>query len=116
MNLQAKMRDLDLSVYDLPQTLALRVGLHYGPVTRMHDPITRRESIFGAQVAHAARIEPLAVPGAILASEAYISALALDKPSTVSSRYIGRKKLKGQDTPVRLFAINGYYAQSPKEQ
>ena len=110
LKLQEKMSSLDLSAHCLPQTLALRVGLHYGPVTRMPDPITQRESVFGAEVAYAARIEPLAVPGAIWASEAYISALALDKPMSVSSRYIGRKKLKGQGEAVRLFAINGLSA------
>ena len=104
--LQNKMQNINFITNDLPETLSLRIGCHYGPVTYADDPITGRPGVFGSQVSHAAKIEPVAVPGAILASEAFASALALSPYNEASSHYIGRQSLKGIARPVRLFSIN----------
>lgn len=104
--LQAKMRSIDLASLELPSTLALRIGAHFGPVTFSDDPITGRPNVFGSQVSYASRIEPIAVPGAIVASEAFVSAMALNPERNATSHYIGRQALKGIPTPVRLFSIN----------
>lgn len=104
--LQNKMQDINLIASNLPETLSLRIGCHYGPVTYADDPITGRPGVFGSQVSYAAKIEPVAVPGSILASEAFASALALSPYTEASSHYIGRHPLKGIMRPVRLFSIN----------
>jgi len=104
--LQNTMQSIDLTASNLPETLNLRIGAHYGPVTYADDPITGRAGVFGSQVSYAAKIEPVAVPGAILASEAFASALALSPYKEASSHYIGRQTLKSIVQPVRLFSIN----------
>ena len=104
--LQNKMQNISFVDSNLPATLSLRIGCHYGPVTYADDPITGRPGVFGSQVSYAAKIEPVAVPGAILASEAFASALALSPYNEASSHYIGRQSLKGIARPVRLFSIN----------
>lgn len=104
--LQKKMRAVDLEAHGLPSTLALRIGAHFGPVMRVTDPLTGRVGVFGSQVSYAARIEPIAVPGSILASEAFASALALTPKGIATSHYVGRQSLKGISEPVRLFSIS----------
>jgi class 3 adenylate cyclase len=49
----------------------IRIGLHTGPVTMHADPVVRRLSYTGAHVTRAARIEPLAKPGQVFASEEF---------------------------------------------
>jgi class 3 adenylate cyclase len=49
----------------------IRVGLHTGPVFMHYDPVVRRLSFTGAHVNRAARIEPVAKPGEVFASEEF---------------------------------------------
>ncbi len=51
--------------------LNLRIGLHCGPVVMHYDPIVRRLGFTGVHVNRAARIEPIAQPGEIFASEEF---------------------------------------------
>ena len=53
----------------LPAGTTLRIGMHTGPVFEAPDPIIGRSNYFGSHVVRAARIEPVATPGA-----AYVSA------------------------------------------
>ena len=51
--------------------LNVRIGLHTGPVFLHYDPVVRRLSFTGAHVTRAARIEPVAKPGDVFASEEF---------------------------------------------
>jgi class 3 adenylate cyclase/tetratricopeptide (TPR) repeat protein len=51
--------------------LNVRVGLHTGPVVMHFDPVVRRIGFTGAHVNRAARIEPVAEPGQVFASEEF---------------------------------------------
>lgn len=55
----------------------VRVGLHTGPVFLHYDPVVRRLSYTGAHVNRAARIEPVARPGEVYASEEFAALSAL---------------------------------------
>ncbi len=55
--------------------LQVRIALHCGPVFRLNDALTARENFYGSHVNRAARLEPLARPGQILASEQFIALL-----------------------------------------
>lgn len=57
--------------------LQFRTGLHTGPVFMHYDPIVRRLGFTGAQVSRAARIEPVAKPGEIYASEEFAAVAEL---------------------------------------
>lgn len=61
------------------QPLNLRVGLHTGPVFLHYDPVVRGLRYTGAHVNRAARIEPVARPGEVYASEEFAALAALDK-------------------------------------
>jgi class 3 adenylate cyclase/tetratricopeptide (TPR) repeat protein len=58
--------------------LNIRVGLHAGPVFRHFDPVVRRLGFTGAHVSRAARIEPIANPGDVFASEEFAALSELD--------------------------------------
>ncbi|MEL7453505.1 MAG: TRAFs-binding domain-containing protein, partial [Pseudomonadota bacterium] len=96
LEMQKEMRVIELTELGLPEKLSLRIGAHYGPVTLRGDPVTGHPTAYGSQVAVAARIEPLAVPGSILASEAFAAALFLSPKHDISTTYLGRRPLKGQ--------------------
>jgi class 3 adenylate cyclase/tetratricopeptide (TPR) repeat protein len=51
--------------------LSMRIGLHTGPVFMHYDPVVRRLDFTGTHVSRAARIEPVATPGQIFASEEF---------------------------------------------
>jgi class 3 adenylate cyclase len=51
--------------------LNIRIGLHTGPVFMHYNPVVRRLGFTGAHVSRAARIEPVAEPGQVFASEEF---------------------------------------------
>jgi class 3 adenylate cyclase/tetratricopeptide (TPR) repeat protein len=51
--------------------LSIRIGLHTGPVVMHYDPVVRSLGFTGAHVNRAARIEPVAKPGEVFASEEF---------------------------------------------
>ncbi len=68
-------------------SLQIRTGLHAGPVFLHHDPILRRLGFSGAHVNRAARIEPVAAPGEILASEEFAALAAISPACGFSVEY-----------------------------
>ena len=73
--------------------LQIRTGLHAGPVFLHQDPIVRRLGFSGAHVNRAARIEPKASPGEILASEEFAALVAISPASGFSMEYATTTKL-----------------------
>lgn len=64
--------------YVTKRTINMRVGLHAGPVLMHFNPVTRREDQTGTHVNRAARIEPVAAPGEVYASEEFAALAELD--------------------------------------
>lgn len=58
--------------------LNIRIGLHTGPVFMHYDSVVRRLGFTGAHVNRAARIEPVAKPGEVFASEEFAALAELD--------------------------------------
>lgn len=56
----------------------------------MHDPVRDETSYFGEHVTRAARIEPVAPPGAVFVTEAFAALLALERPAGFVCEYVGR--------------------------
>lgn len=57
--------------------LNIRIGLHTGPVAIHFNPVTRKIEFTGAHVIRAARIEPVAPPGQVFASEEFAAMVEL---------------------------------------
>ena len=62
LDLQAAMAAIDLHACRLPETLALRLGGHFGPVFEATDPVLHVTNYFGTHVSRTARIEPVTRP------------------------------------------------------
>lgn len=93
------MRDLQL-----PASLGLRIAGHLGPVHEGEDPLQKRPSLFGGQVAVAARIEAVTVPGSIFVSEAFAAALAMSSDA-FRSEYVGQIRIDALMPEYRLYAL-----------
>ncbi len=86
--------------------LQIRTGLHAGPVFLHHDPIVRRLGFSGAHVNRAARIEPKAAPGEILASEEFAALAAISPASGFSMEYaVTTKLVKNYPGIHRLYRV-----------
>ena len=73
----------------LPQDLAIRIGLHVGPVYYAREPVLDRLNFFGTHVNQAARIEPVTSPGNVYASEQFAAFLLAEPDSGLDCRYVG---------------------------
>ena len=93
------VHDTDWESEGLPAGLNLRIGLHAGPVFALTDPVTRQPAYTGAQVSRAARIEPIAPPGEIYASESFAALAELHSIGGCVCSYVGKKaQAKGYGT------------------
>jgi class 3 adenylate cyclase len=86
--------------------LRIRTGLHAGPVFLHQDPIVRRLGFSGAHVNRAARIEPVAEPGGILASEEFAALATITPGIGFSVEYARSGKLyKNYPGTHRLYRV-----------
>ena len=84
---------------------ALRIGLHHGPVFHGHDPIRGVPSYFGTQVSRAARVEPVAPPGAVYVTEPFAALLAECGTRSVAAEYVGRVPLPKRYGEHRMYRL-----------
>lgn len=76
LRLRDAMNGEDWPARGLPAGTTLRIGMHTGPVFEAPDPIIGRANYFGSHVVRAARIEPVAAPGAAYVSTELACTLA----------------------------------------
>lgn len=87
--------------------ITLRIGIHLG------DVVFANGRVYGDGVNVAARIEPLARPGGIAVSESVAQAMRGHPQARLS--YLGRKRLKNVDQPVRVYTLAGASGTGPVE-
>lgn len=103
--LQAALEALDLPAHGLPDTLALRLGGHFGPVFETTDPVQGVTNYFGAHVSRTARIEPVTPPGEVYVTEQFAARLALE-PAGFACDYVGQvPAAKGYGT-MRMYHLH----------
>jgi class 3 adenylate cyclase len=73
----------------LPAGTSIRIGMHTGPVFEALDPLIGRPNYFGSHVVRAARIEPVAAPGAIYVSAELAATLAASGADGFCTDYLG---------------------------
>jgi class 3 adenylate cyclase len=88
--LSSTIAGIDRKSAGLPERLALRIGLHAGPVYKFVDQVTEEENYIGWHVNRAARIEPVTPAGKIYASDAFAALAALEAPRQFQFDYVGR--------------------------
>ncbi|WP_291841979.1 adenylate/guanylate cyclase domain-containing protein [Maricaulis sp.] len=102
--LRQAFAEIDMREHDLPASLGLRIAGHFGPVHEGEDPLQKRPSLFGGQVAVAARIEAVTVPGSIFVSEAFAAVLAMSSYA-FRSEYVGQIRIDPVMPDQRLYAL-----------
>ncbi len=91
---------------ELARPLNLRAALHAGPVFAHFEPIVRQLSFTGAHVTLAARIEPIAEPGEIFASEAFAALSAVSSVPGLACDFVGTLPLaKSHVGDLRVYRL-----------
>ncbi len=105
LELQAAMAMIDLEAYGLPDTLALRLGGHFGPVFETTDPVLHLTNYFGAHVSRTARIEPVTPPGEVYVTEQFAARLALE-PNAYACDYVGQIPAAKSYGTMRMYHLH----------
>ena len=105
LELQAAMAAIDLEACVLPNTLALRLGGHFGPVFETTDPVLHLTNYFGAHVSRTARIEPVTPPGEVYVTEQFAARLALE-PNPYACDYVGQIPAAKSYGTMRMYHLH----------
>lgn len=89
IEMQQGLKALGAEQPNLQSQAELRLGIHFGPVYEMIDPVTKRINYFGEHVNRAARIEPITPPGQVYVTESFAAQLALSKNPGFKTEYVG---------------------------
>ncbi|MFF1495877.1 HEAT repeat domain-containing protein [Streptomyces sp. NPDC058304] len=102
------LRDLFLAAdwgeAELPQ-LRLRTAIHSGAVYVGMDPILQREGITGTQIALAARLEPVTLPGHVWVTDTFISLLSQEQDLNLAWDDLGERPLAKEWGAARLYRL-----------
>jgi len=105
LELQTALDALDLPAHGLPDTLAIRLGGHFGPVFETTDPVQRLTNYFGAHVSRTARIEPVTPPGEVYVTEQFAARLALE-PGGFACDYVGQVPAAKDYGTMRMYHLH----------
>ena len=103
--LQEALTDVNKAASGLPDTMALRIGLHLGPAYTARDPILLRDNFFGAHVSRAARIEPVTPLGCVYVTETMAAVLALHNADAFACEYVGMTEAAKSYGQMRMFLL-----------
>ncbi len=89
--------------FDLPPGIRLRIGMHAGPISPLHDPVTQRPNFAGVNISLAARIEPITQENQIYASESFAALCAEANLTDFSFAYVGSTPLAKDYGAIPLY-------------
>ncbi len=105
LEIQNALKEINLRQLGFTHPLELRLAVHYGPIFRGRDFLTKSETFFGAHVTRAARIEPVTPPGEVFVTEAMAAALALSGQAAVRPEYVGNTQLAKNYGSLRMYVL-----------
>ncbi len=105
LTLQEAVSGIDRAAHGLPLEMALRIGVHLGPVYAARDPILMRDNFFGAHVSRAARIEPVTPEGCVYVTETTAAVLALHNAGSFTCEYVGMTEAAKHYGAMRMFLL-----------
>jgi class 3 adenylate cyclase len=105
LEIQSALKAMNLRQLGFTHPLELRLAVHYGPIFRGRDFLTKAETFFGAHVTRAARIEPVTPPGEVFVTEAMAAALALSGEASVRPEYVGSTQLAKNYGSLRMYVL-----------
>jgi hypothetical protein len=105
--LRSALQAVDWSAEGLPADLAVRVGVHAGPLFEFVDRVTGQLTLSGRHVTQAARIEPVTPPGVVYASAEFAALAAAFGVTAFRCESVGQVPL------AKGFATTGLYVLQP---
>ena len=105
LTLHETIMEIDWAARGLPASTNIRIGIHTGPVFPADDKVIGRRNYFGTHVNRAARVEPVATPGTIFATEETAAVLAAQKTPGISLDYLGERPLAKGFGSHRLYRL-----------
>lgn len=90
---------------DLPAGMAIRIGLHAGPLFKFTDRVTGQATLGGKHVMRAARIEPVTPPGMVYATEDFAALAAAYGVAEFVCEPVGRVRLAKKEGVRPLFSL-----------
>ena len=106
LELQKAISDLPMASLELPPTLGLRLGGHFGPVFRLYDPVIKQTAYMGSHVSRTARIEPVTPEGMVYVTDAFAAALAATRQPRFMCNYMGVVPAAKNYGSMRMFALS----------
>jgi class 3 adenylate cyclase len=105
LDLRDAVAGIDLAGEDLPDSLALRLSGHIGPIFPVVDPVVRQPSFSGSHITRVARLEPVTPPGALVVTEAFAAALELSDCTDLTCDYVGHRPAAKDYGRVRMYMV-----------
>jgi hypothetical protein len=108
LDLQERLRSVDLVAAGLPADMGLRLGGHTAPLVPVYDPVLRAPMVMGRGLTRAARIEPRTPTGEVYVTAAFAALLRLEPASGVTPEYVGHLTTAKnfETTPMYLLRHN----------
>jgi class 3 adenylate cyclase len=85
--------------------IELRLGIHFGPIYEIQDPVTKRINYFGEHVNMAARIEPITPPSQVYVTESFAAQLTLSKGDSYKTEYVGIMPMAKDFGDLRMYLL-----------
>jgi class 3 adenylate cyclase len=105
LDLRDAVAGLDLAGANLPDSLALRLSGHVGPIFPVVDPVVGLPSFSGSHITRVARLEPVTTPGALVVTEAFAAALELSGCTDLACDYVGHRPAAKDYGRVRMYTV-----------
>ena len=83
----------------------MRIGLHYGPIYKGADRVTRDALWYGGEVNRTARIEPVTPVGGVYCTENFAAALVLEGDDACDLTPVGEKQLPKGFGTIALYRV-----------
>ena len=106
LELRDLITDTNWAECGLPVALALRIGLHCGPVFACSDPITGKPAYTGTHTVRTARIEPITPPRQVYASQAFAAIAAMSDEDDLLFEFVGRTQLAKKYGSMPLYRVD----------
>src|SRR5262249_15925534 len=105
LEIQTALKQLNLRQLGFTHPLELRLAVHYGPIFRGRDFLTKAETFFAAHVRGGGRMEAVTRAGEVFVTEAMAAALALSAEASVRSEYVGNTQLAKNYGSLRMYVL-----------
>ena len=103
---QARLADIPLALVPPVGEAGMRIGLHFGPIYKGTDRVTRGALWYGGEVNRTARIEQVTPVGGVYCTETFAAALVLEEDEGFNLVAVGEKQLPKGFGSVSLYLLH----------